>query len=87
MANDFKIQLCDELQFNEFSLQLDESALRDNECFYFFMYNLRKKKKILLKNLINSKLLTTNTSGMSVCETLENFFVKKKNSSANNSCY
>ena len=37
MANDIKNKLCDELKTIQFSLQLDETTLRDNEALILVM--------------------------------------------------
>ncbi|XP_077287747.1 zinc finger MYM-type protein 6-like [Arctopsyche grandis] len=56
MANDIEIQLCDELQSNEFSLQLDESTLRIMNLYYLLMFvsieNFFTEKKIPFTNVI-----------------------------------
>ncbi|XP_077302796.1 protein FAM200C-like [Arctopsyche grandis] len=76
MANDIEIQLCDELQSNEFSLQLDESTLRDNESLLLAYVRFVKNEEII-EEMLFSKLLNTDTKGSSVFETLENFFTEK----------
>jgi hypothetical protein len=76
MASDIEIQLCDELQSNEFSLQLDESTLRDKESLLLAYVRFVKNEKII-EEMPFSKLLTTNTNGFSVFEILKNFFAEK----------
>lgn len=76
MASDIEMQVCYELQSNEFSLQLDESTLHDNESLLLAYARFVKNEKII-EEMLFAKLLTTNTTGASVFETLENFFVEK----------
>ncbi|XP_077301708.1 SCAN domain-containing protein 3-like [Arctopsyche grandis] len=76
MANYIEIQLCDELQSNEFSLQLDESTLRDNESLLLAYVRFVKNEEII-EEMLFSKLLNTDTKGSSVFETLEIFFTEK----------
>lgn len=55
---------------------MDESTLRDNESLLLAYVSFVKNEKVI-EEMIFAKLLTTNTTGASVFETLENFFAEK----------
>ncbi|XP_077301648.1 protein FAM200C-like [Arctopsyche grandis] len=63
VANDIEIQLCEELQSKEFSLQLDESTLRDNESLLLAYVRFVKNEEII-EEMLFSKLLNTDTKAM-----------------------
>jgi len=77
MAYDVKIKLCDILKITKFSLQLDESTLRDNEALllaYVRYVNIDQK---ITEELLFAKSLITDTKGLTIFNVVNNFFIEK----------
>ena len=73
MANDVEIQLIYILQTTEFSLQLDESTLCDNEVL-LLAYVRFTKNGAASEKLLFAKSLRTDTRGESIFEVVQSFF-------------
>ncbi|XP_050059713.1 SCAN domain-containing protein 3-like [Aphis gossypii] len=77
MAYDVEIKLCDILRNTKFSLQLDESTLRDNEALllaYVRYVNIDEK---ITEELLFAKSLITDTKGLTIFNVVNNFFIEK----------
>ena len=77
MANDVEIQLIHILQTTEFSLQLDESTLCDNEEL-LLAYVRFTKDGAASEELLFAKSLVTDTKGESIFEVVQSFFEHHK---------
>ena len=73
MASDVEIQLIHILQTTEFSLQLDESTLCDNEGL-LLAYVRFTKEGATSEELLFAKSLVTDTRGESIFEVVQSFF-------------
>ena len=73
MASDVEIQLIHILQTTEFSLQLDESTLCDNEAL-LLAYVRFTKEGATSEELLFAKSLVTDTRGESIFEVVQSFF-------------
>ena len=77
MAADILKQLCSTLQETEFSLQLDESTLPNNESLLLAYVRFVHDGKLCQKMLF-ARRLETDTKGLTVYETLKDFFTTAK---------
>ncbi|XP_023231325.1 SCAN domain-containing protein 3-like [Centruroides sculpturatus] len=72
MANDVEEQLCEDLQNTEFTLQLDESIVRNNEAILLAYVRYIKNDKII-EEMLFAKSLTTDTKGLSIFNVVKTF--------------
>jgi hypothetical protein len=79
MYEDVESSLTDFLKTTEFSLQLDESALPDNESLLLAYVRFIKYKQKLSRTIIRKKKkeLETDTKGKSIFDVLEHYFKEK----------
>ena len=73
MAIDVENQLIDILRVIEFSLQLDESTLHDNEAL-LLAYVRFTKDGVVFEELLFARSLVTDTRGVSIFEVVRSFF-------------
>ncbi|KFD52610.1 hypothetical protein M513_06457 [Trichuris suis] len=77
MSADVENMLCNILRTEEFSLQVDESTLPQNEALLLAYVRFIKEGK-LVQELLFAKELLTDTRGESIFRTVEDFFKEKE---------
>lgn len=77
MAQDVEISLCDYLKTCNFSIQLDESTLPNNEVLLLSYVRFIKDEKIY-QELLFAKNLETDTKGETIFNTMSTFFQEKE---------
>jgi hypothetical protein len=77
MSEDVESSLTDFLKTTEFSIQLDESTLPNNESLLLAYVRFIKYEKICQELLFAKKKLETDTKGKSIFDILENYFKEK----------
>ncbi|KFD45889.1 hypothetical protein M513_13227, partial [Trichuris suis] len=77
MSADVENTLCNVLRTEEFSLQVDESTLPQNEALLLAYVRFIKEGK-LVQELLFARELLTDTRGESIFRTVEDFFKKKE---------
>lgn len=77
MAHNVEIKLCDILKITKFSLQLDESTLRDNEALLLAYVRYVSTDEKITEELLFAKSLIMDTKGLTIFKVVENFFVEK----------
>ena len=82
MGQNVEMQLCEELETTHFSIQLDESTLRDNEalllCYVRFI-----RGNCFVDEMLFARSLQTDTKGESTFRVVETFFTDKEIPMAN----
>lgn len=73
MANDVESQVIADLQTREFAIQLDETTVRDSEAILMAYVRYIKDAKII-EEMLFSRLLVTDTKGISIYECLQTYF-------------
>ena len=76
MGRDVENQLCHELRNTKFSLQLDESTLRDNEALLLCYVRFIRGSE-LVEEMLFARPLETDTKGESIFRVVETFFREK----------
>lgn len=76
MAIDIENQLCQDLRTIEFTLQLDESTVRDNEAILMAYVRYIKNGKIV-EEMLFSKSMITDTKGTSIFNVLKSYLDEK----------
>ena len=77
MANDIENKLCDELKPTQFSLQLDETTLRDNEALSMvYVRNINVSRKVI-EEFLFAEQLEVGTKGSTVYKAVEQFCKRK----------
>ena len=77
MARDVENKLCDTLKKEEFSLQLDESSLRDNESLLMAYVRYVSSTKEIVDEFLFAEKLVLDTKGSTVFKIVKNFFNTK----------
>lgn len=77
MANDIENKLYDELKTTQFSLQLDETTLRDNEALLLAYVRYINTSHEVIEEYLFAKQLEVDTKGSTVYEAVEQFFKQK----------
>ena len=77
MAKDIENKLCDELKSTEFSLQLDETTLRDNEALLLAYVRYINTSHEVIEEFLFAEQLEVDTKGSTVYKTVEQFFKHK----------
>ncbi|XP_060862357.1 protein FAM200C-like [Metopolophium dirhodum] len=76
MAEDVEISLCELLVSTEFSLQIDESTLPNNEALLLAYVRFVKEGKIV-QEMLFARTLITDTKGESIFNIVKDFFKEK----------
>lgn len=76
MAKDIEGQLCQHLQATEFTLQLVESTVCDNEAILLAFVGYIKDDK-LFKEMPFARSLTTDTKGVTIFDIVKTFLMRK----------
>ena len=77
MANDIENKLCDELKTTQFSLQLDETTLRDNEALLMAYVRYINASRKIIDEFLFAEPLEVDNKGSTVYKALEQFFKRK----------
>ena len=77
MANDIENKLCDELKTTQFSLQLDETTLRDNEALLMAYVRYVNASRKVIEEFLFAEQLAVDTKGSTVYKAVEQFFKRK----------
>ena len=77
MANDIENKLCDELKTTQFSLQLDETTLRDNEALLMAYVRYINASRKVIEEFLFAEQLEVDTKGSTVYKAVEQFFKRK----------
>ena len=77
MANDIENKLCDELKTTQFSLQLDETTLRDNEALIMAYVRYVNASRKVIEEFLFAEQLEVDTKGSTVYKAVEQFFKRK----------
>lgn len=76
MAEDVEISLCELLVSIEFSLQIDESTLPNNEALLLAYVRFVKERKII-QEMLFARTSITDTKGESIFNIVKDFFKEK----------
>ena len=71
MANDIENKLCDELKTTQFSLQLDETILRDNELLLMAYVHYINATRKVIEEFLFAEQLEVDTKGSMVFKAVE----------------
>ena len=74
MANDIENKLCDELKTTQFSLQLDETTLCDNEALLMAYEHYINASRKVIEEFLFAEQLEVDTKGSTVYKAVEQFF-------------
>ncbi|XP_068234219.1 protein FAM200C-like [Palaemon carinicauda] len=77
MASDIENKLYDELKTTQFSLQLDETTLRDNEALILAYVRYINSSHAVVEEFLFAEKLEVDTKGSTVYKAVEQFFKQK----------
>ncbi|XP_068234353.1 SCAN domain-containing protein 3-like [Palaemon carinicauda] len=77
MASDIENELYDELKTTQFSLQLDETTLRDNEALILAYVRYINSSHAVVEEFLFAEKLEVDTKGSTVYKAVEQFFKQK----------